>query len=69
MVPAVMSLYDNANTGLRWDLRFQRNSKLGWCRFRICTVATIVCNSCGIVTENARRGVVDELLFADDLVQ
>ena len=34
----------------------------------ICGVATIVCNSCERIAENARRGVVDKLLYADDHV-
>ena len=39
-----------------------------WCTSRIWGVATIDCNSCDIVTENVKRGVVNELLYADDLV-
>ena len=34
----------------------------------ICAVATIICNSCGSYYRNARRVVVNELLYADDLV-
>ena len=38
-----------------------------WCTSSICAVATIVCSSCGRFYKNARRGVINELLNADDL--
>ena len=63
MVWAVMSLYDGAKTRVGWDLHIQRNSKQGSVLSPL-LLAIVV----DVITKNARRDVVNELLYVDDLV-
>ena len=66
MVWAVMSLYDGAKTRVRVGSAYSEEFKVK--ASRIYAVATIVCNSCGVIAENARRSVVNELLYTNNLV-
>ena len=69
MVWAVMSLYDGAKTKVRVGSAYSEELevKVGVHQRSVLSplLFAIVVN---IITENARRGVVNELLYADDLV-
>ena len=51
-----------------WDLHFRGIRSKGWCTSRICAVATIVRNNWGRSYRKCKKGVVNQLLYADDLV-
>ena len=69
MVRAVMSLYDGAKTRVRVGSAYSEEFqvKVGVHQGSVLSplLFAIVRD---VVTENARRGVVNELLYADDLV-
>ena len=69
MVRAVMSLYDDAKTRVRMGSAYSNEfeAKVGVHQGSVLSpplFAIVV----GVITENARMGVVNELLYADDLV-
>ena len=69
MVRAVMSLYDGAKTRVRVGSVYSQEFgvKVGVHEGSVLSpllVAIVV----DVVTENARKGVVNELLYADDLI-
>ena len=69
MVQAAMSLYDGAKTRVRVGSAYseQFKVKVGVHQGSVLSpllFATVV----NVTTENAKRGVVNELLYADDLV-
>ena len=67
MVRAVMSLYDGAKTRVRVGSAYSEEFevKVGVHQGSVVSPFAIVVD---VVTENARRGVVNELLYADGLV-
>ena len=69
MVRAVMSLYDGAKTRVRVGSAYSEEFevKVGVHQGSVLSplLFAIVVD---VITENAKRGVVDELLYADDLV-
>ena len=69
MVRAVMSLYDGAKKRVRVGTAYSEGFEVKvFCTSRICAVATIVCNSGGCYYRKCKKGLVDELIHADDLV-
>ena len=69
IVRAIMSLYDGAKTRVRVGSAYSKEFevKVGVHQGSVLSplLFAIVVN---VITENARRGVVNELLYADDLV-
>ena len=69
MVRAVMSLHDGAKTRVKVGSAYSEEFevKVGVYQGSVLSplLFAIVVN---IITENARRGVINELLYADDLV-
>ena len=69
MVRAVMSLYDGAKTRVRVKSAYSEEFevKVGVHQGSVLSplLFAIVVD---VITENARRGVVNELLYADDLI-
>ena len=69
MARAVMSLYDGAKTGVRAGFAYPEEFevKVGVHQGSVLSplLFAIVVD---VITENARRGVISELLYADDLV-
>ena len=69
MVWAVMSLYDGAKTRVRIESAYSEEFEVkvdvhqGYVLSPLLFAIVV-----DIITENARRGVVNELLYADDLV-
>ena len=69
MVPAVMSLYDGAKTRVRVGSAYLEGIevKIG-VHQRFVLSPLLFAIVVDVITENARRGVVNESLYADDLV-
>ena len=69
MVRAVMTLYDGANTRVRVGSAYSEEFevKVG-VRQRSVLSPLLFPIVVDVITENARRGVVNELLYANDLV-
>ena len=69
MVREVMSLYDGTKTKVRVGSTFSEEFKLKvGVHQGFVLSALLFAIVVGVITENARRGVVNELLYADDLV-
>ena len=69
IVRAVMSLYDDAKTRVRVGSAYSEEFevKVGVYKESVLSPLLFVI-VVYVITENARRGVVNELLYADDLV-
>ena len=65
MVRAVMSLFDGAKTRVRVESAYSEEFEVHQGSVLSSLLFAIVVD---VITENARRGVVNELLYADDLV-
>ena len=68
MVRAVMSLYDGAKTSVRVGYAYSEEFQVKVVVDRGSVLLPLLFAIIVVITENARRGVVNGLLYADDLV-
>ena len=69
MVKAVMSLYEGSKIKVKVGSELlKRFLCTGWCTSRMYFVTFVICDVVDVMVENAREGLMKEVLYTDDLV-